>query len=59
MELILCRVVESFCLPLTISFQTFLGMTFHVIRPRRDTQIFRAWYFSIAPAEILDSNMVL
>ena len=28
---------------LTISFTTFLGMTFHVIGPRRDTQIFRAW----------------
>ena len=28
---------------LTISFHTFLGMTLHVIRPRRNTQIFRAW----------------
>ena len=30
---------------LTISFHTFLGMTFHVIRPRRNTKIFRAWDF--------------
>ena len=28
---------------LTISFNTFLGMTFHIVRPRRKTQIFRAW----------------
>ena len=28
-------------------------------RPRRNTQIFRAWYFSVAPAEILDWNMIL
>ena len=44
---------------LTISFHTFLGMLLHIVRPRRNTQIFRAWYFSVAPAEILDSNMVL
>ena len=28
---------------LTISLHTFLRMTFHIIRPRRDTQMFRAW----------------
>ena len=37
----------------------FLGMTFHIVGPRRNTQIFRAWIFSDAPAEILDPNMVL
>ena len=36
---LLSRVVRQ----LTISFHTFLDMTFHVIRPRRHTQIFRAW----------------
>ena len=30
---------------LTISFHTFLGMTFHIVGPRRDTHIFRSWQF--------------
>ena len=30
---------------LTISLHTFLGMTFHVVGPRRNTQIFRALQF--------------
>ena len=40
MELLRCLVCQ-----LTISFHTFLGMTFHAMGPRRDAQIFRAWEF--------------
>ena len=43
MELILSRVAESSCLPLTIPFHTFLGKTFHVIGPWRNTNILREW----------------
>ena len=56
MELILCRVVRQ----LKISFHTFLGMTLHVIRPHEEILRFSEHgNFSVAPAEILDSNMVL
>ena len=45
---------------LTISFHTFLGMTVHAIAPRRDTQFFSEHgSFSVSPAEIRHSNMVL
>ena len=43
----------------TISFHTFLGMTLRVVGPRRNTQISEHGNFSVAPAEILDSYMVL
>ena len=39
------ELLSRFVRQLTISFHTFLRMTFHVTRPRRDTQIFRAWHF--------------
>ena len=38
MELILCRVVESSCLLTHRIVHTFLGMTFHVIGPRRNCE---------------------
>ena len=38
---------------LTISFHTFLDMTFHIVGPRRNGN------FSVLPAEIMDSNMAL
>ena len=44
---------------LTISFHTFLGMTFHVIGRRKIRRFSEHGNFSVAPAEILDSNMVL
>ena len=53
------ELLSRFVCHLTLSFHTFLGMTLHVLRPRRNTQIFPAGIFSVAPAEILDSNMVL
>ena len=45
MELILVELLSRLVCQLTISFYTFVGMTLHVIGPRRNTQIFRAWYF--------------
>ena len=39
------ELLSRFVCQLTISFHTFLGMTFHVIGPRRNTMILRAWYF--------------
>ena len=38
---LLSRLVCQF----TISFHTFLGMTFHIVGPRRNTKILRAWQF--------------
>ena len=34
---------------LTISFHTFLGMTFHILGPRRNMKIFRVWKFFSSP----------
>ena len=44
---------------LTMSFHTFLGMTFHIIGPRRNTKILGVWKFLSSPAEIRDSNMAM
>ena len=41
MVLRLCITVELFCTPIRNTFHAFICMTFHVIRPRRNTQIFR------------------
>ena len=39
------ELLSRFVGQLTISFHTFVGMSFNVIRPRRNTQIFQAWSF--------------
>ena len=39
------QLLSRFVRQLTISFHTFLDITFHIVGPRRNTQIFRAWYF--------------
>ena len=44
---------------LTIPFHTFLGMTLHVIDHEGMRRFSEHGNFSVAPAEIRDSNMVL
>ena len=56
----LLELLSRFVRQLTISFHTFLGLTFHVVGPRRGYTDFPSMVvLSVPPAEIRDSNMVL
>ena len=60
MGLILCRVVESSCLP---THNVVPHISWDDLPYRKTTKKIRRFsehgYFSVAPSEILDSNMVL
>ena len=60
MELILCRVVESSCVPTDIIVP---HISWHDLPCHRTTKKYADFSehgnFSVAPSEILDSNMVL
>ena len=55
----LCITVELFCWPVRNIFHEFICMALYVIWPRRNTHILDYCNFSVAPAKILDSNMLL